>query len=223
MDSITETEQPKPERIVKLGEEFQPFDPSYVTVEVDKNITDNVNKFRSLIQLDLGDKKIPFMIYTSPSLVSWGKSITPFNTELGYQIDSQDLNLEDRTQKYKRLMGKMTEKMYYQEAPLYLEIESEVQISEARDLDLLSRLRAYFLFPGSRVEGKPEESLSKSPRIHINNFYPIETGPLPENKRLWRILDEGFFLFLPSDPEKLAQIRARFVLAPEEPNEGGEN
>lgn len=64
MDNITETEQPKAERIVKLGEEFQPFDPEYTNQLISQM---GVNVYDSSILLNIKDAlRIPFNIELIP-------------------------------------------------------------------------------------------------------------------------------------------------------------
>ena len=82
-------------------------------------------------------------------------------------------------------------------------------------LDLLRRLRNLVSFPESRFEARPDETMLNKGEIHFVDYYPTDSGPLPTTENNSDVR-EGFSLYLPSDPEKLAQIRARFVLAPEE-------
>lgn len=250
MDNIPEKEQPKPERVVSLGEEFQPFDPRYLKREYRREIP---REFRSEIVLNTENGlKIHIDINTYGLKRIKGRAITPFEPELGYQIDSEDLKLESRLAKIERLKTQLEQDIDFVKAPLLLSIYmsdsdytllyewglNKEQIAEYRKEipKLLRKLRILISFPTSRFEARANENQ----HLNITDwslFYPIDSGPLPTSEPpipLARkleipeigesfpfILDigEGFSLFLPSDLQKLAQIRARFVLAEEKPEE----
>lgn len=240
MDNIPEREQPKPERIVSLGEDFSLFDPEYTILSRSQN---EVTIFKSPIKLNLENNlQTPLNIHALTSPTYKGESITPFDPELGYQIDSEDLKLETRVQKMKRLHDVLNRKIDFSKAPLYLAIykydfdstyrlnlneESKRDSVVAENLfsqemfDLLKRLRALVSFPEGKGAFEAKSSLKELEHgsIMFDNFYPIDSGPLPTPAEDAGIIREGFNLFLPSDPGKLSQIKARFVLAEEQPEE----
>ena len=237
------TEQPKPERTVSLGEEFHPFDPKYTVYRPEIRGSYEEIPIKSPIQLNLEGTNFPLEIEASSHsdrlFNNWGMCITPFDPELGYQIDSDDLNLATRRKKLKRLGDKLLETINSEKAPYLFQMSAiernlnKVGLNKKRaedtyeyefpkdTIDLLRRLRLHVFFPKLRFEGKIDELFIKDGSIHFFDFYPADTGPLPVGDEEidvegWLIRD-GLFLALPSDPEKLAQIRARFVLVEEQP------
>jgi len=231
MDNIIEQEQPKQERLITLGEEFSLFDPKYTNEDFNPNL--NVDQFRSQIKLNVEEVNIPITNYAVPSRSPKGQSITPFNPELGYQIDSEDLTLESRIAKMRRLDKELRQNIDFAKAPLNIDILSpnyalhELGLnrknqmagytSSQKMLDLSRRLRVVVIFPKSRFEAFPWETSLFLGEVQFRLFYPIDSGPLPISKT-YSISgpQEGFSLYVPSDQEKLAQIRAKFVLADEQ-------
>jgi len=231
MDNIPEREQPKPEREISLGQDFSLFDPKHTIKSRSQN---EVTIFKSPIRLNLENNlETPLNIHASTSPTYKGESITPFDPELGYQIDSEDLKLETRIQKMKRLHDTLNRKIDFSKAPLYLAIykhefdstyrlglneESKRNSVLAGNLfpqemfDLLKRLRVLVSFPEGKGAFEAKSSLRELGHgsISFDNFYPVDSGPLPvDNDLRLGVLHEGFLLVLPSDPEKLAQIKAR--------------
>ena len=244
MDNIPEREQPKPERVIQLNQEFHPFDPKYT---VDRKPyfprSPQSQSIESSIQLNLEGANFPLRIeasnYSNPLFNHWGQVMTPFDPELGYQIDYDDLNLATRREKINRLGApKLFETIDPKKAPYLFEMFTigkhlnEVGLNKKRGVDkfefpkdtkdLLRKLRLHVFFPKLKFEGKISEYDIENGWINFSHFYPADSGPLAEGKyedigdEEW-FTQESLFLFLPSDPEKLAQIRARFVLVEEEP------
>ncbi len=228
MDNMQERKelQSKSERVIALGEEFQPFDPKYATPNI-------IYHDKPSIQLKIDDNlKIPIRISAYICHAQKINSITPFEPELGYIIDSEDLNLESRLVKIRRLDKELRQDIDFGKAPLNLSIGSggsmlnELGLNREgllygyefsqEMLDLFKRLRILIFFPESRFEARPKLDRGE---ISFQDYYPIDARPLPIPET-YSTLDprEGFSLLLPSDPEKLAQIRARFVMV-EEPEE----
>lgn len=236
MNNIAETKenQPKPIREIQIGQDFHPFDPAYTT----QNISGLGHKqSKSSIVLNIeSNLKIPININTYASRTQKGHAITPFDPALGYQIDSEDLELERRLAKTKRLEDELRQNIDFAKAPLHISVWSdgdllhELGLNKKHKLsgyqfsqemsDLLRRLRLLVYFPKSKFEAKPWETSLDLGGIYFREFYPIDSGPLPTSKTYRGSgPQEGFSLFLPSDPEKLAQIRARFVMVEEQPQE----
>lgn len=85
------------------------------------------------------------------------------------------------------------------------------------NLELLRELRVLVRFGGREsFEARPWEMQLENGSLEFIHFYPQETGPLPAEGHSVTQLNEGFFLYLPNDFEKLKQIRVMFVLAPKE-------
>ena len=180
----------------------------------------------SHIILNLEDNlEIPFDIYAIPSRTNKANAITPFNQQLGYQIDPDDLNIDMRVIKHESLVKK-GDHIDFSKAPNYIEFRNlfsniNVPISQTM-LNLFKTIRLYAFFPTSKYESKPNErllkTLSELKGLLFNSFYPVDVVPLPKgNIPPSLILHEGLNLYVPSDPEKLSQIRATFVLAEEQP------
>lgn len=224
MDNISEREQPKPERVIHLGEEFHPFDPKY-TIDVKptdiKPTSIKQTGIKSSIQLNLEGKNFPIKITAikdkrNEFFNEWGNVMTPFDPGLGYQIDSDDLlSFETRRQKTIRLKPKLTEHIDSEKTPYFFRINSRRTVKDTTDL--LRRLRLHVFFPELRFEAAIPKSLIEGGPIieggHIIEdsplfymFYPADTGPLPEaghtelNDQM-PFLREGFLLYVPSDPK----------------------
>lgn len=157
-------------------------------------------------------------------------SIAPFDPELGYQIDSEDMNTDSRIQKHLRLYhdAKPRNSIDKQKAPYFLHVWSgstrkllsKRNVSQ-ESIALLNRLRILIIFPRSSFEARSQYRDEDDP-IEFRDYYPVDSGPIPtpfpysrEHITFDHVIREGFFLKLPSDPEKLAQIRAKFALVDE--------
>ena len=236
MDNIPEREQPKQERVISLGQDFYPFDPEYTNQWISPM---EVKVYDSSISLNLTDTlRIPLIIEANSSKTPKGNCITPFDPDIGYRIDSEDLELDSRLRKTERLKDELDKIIDFSKAPVYLGIqaddttlnelglneEAEVRYKFSEDmLTLLTRLRVLVFFPTGLYMASPWKTTLGFGELDFNYFYPADTGPLPIESDDDLGLDEGFSLFLPSDPGKLAQIRARFVLAEEQPDENPNN
>ena len=222
MDNIPEREQPKQERIVSLGEEFKPFQLDRTEIIKRKIGYD----FNSLLKLNIKDGlqfDFRFLSMSDRGLKAMG--ITPFDPELGYQIDSDDLTLDTRIKKFRNLMD-TGDYIDFSKASnvivvMHLLSRDDIPISHSM-LDLLKKLRLYVFFPTSRYESKYWDNYlepstdAKGP--WLSHFYPLDTGPLPTDI-IQPYMNSGLKLYVPADLEKLSQIRARFVLAEEQPEE----
>ena len=250
MDSTPEQEQPKKERVIKLGEEFQLFDPKYGIKKIlGTTIADTpYYYYKNSVHLNISeDIKLPFSLTAMQlkrGMRRWF-SVTPFTPEAGYNIDQDDLRLETRIKKMNDPTNKLEKIINTENAALSLNVHIEGALLHKlgfnqlhkdawppmpyyqfypETIDLFRKLRLIVSFPASRFEGKPEEPSLNVGSLFFFNFYPLDSGPLPTTPALEESgrMYEGFLLCTPDDPEKLAQIRGRFVFAPEEPNEGGE-
>lgn len=165
--------------------------------------------------------------------------LTPFDSHVSYHITSEDLNLESRLNKIRTLHKELQEKVDFSKAPLNLDVgdatelldPKEYEFSEfsVQDLDLLRRLRMLLICPKGSFEARISQRSLESPQyygIHFEEFYPVDSGPLPaiykpEETYKYGVgfTGEGFLILLPSDPEKLAQIRAKFVMVDKQSTE----
>lgn len=227
-DNTKKEQQIKPVRIIELGQEFMPFDPDagsngdHIKLKID-----NME-----IALSIHKPKISGLLY---------HALTPFDPELGYQITTEDLTLESRMKKLQEIEEKLPEdyvKKINEKAPLGLRIANTIYGFDSRtDLDsdqilALKKINLQIRVGGMRLEGKNQKDAGF---FEYNSFYPFDTGPLPTDptqnrysNRITRAMtSEGLPLLLPEDPKKLEQIRMKFALAPEEPEQmqkrGGEN
>ena len=149
-----------------------------------------------------------------------GLSITPFNPEIGYQIDSEDLNQESRRKKTLRQLEELEKLIDYDQAFVL-----SIECLDLEEKTLYEKLRVLVRFPSGFYEAKSntfyDDNTGKPVAVAFGQFYPVDAGPLPgvflESDRVllgrkW----SGFWIYLPNDLEKLKQIRMQFVLAPEE-------
>lgn len=101
-------------RIIALNQEFHPFDS--IESKVKKlGVGDlGLSAFGSHVILDIEDDnlKVPINMSVAASRAIKRNSITPFNRELGYQIDSEDLKLESRIKKSHRLERERVKRKY---------------------------------------------------------------------------------------------------------------
>ena len=231
MDSTPEREQPKPERVIALGEDFYLFDPEYTNQPISPM---EVKVYESSILLNIQDAlRIPLNIGTHSGRTSKGYCITPFDPETDHRINSEDLELDSRQLKMGRLKIELGKTINFSKDPVNLDTQAydtalnELGFNEEDEagykfseemLDLLNRLRVLVSFPKGLYVARPWKTSLSLGNIDFHFFYPADAEPLPI-KSYYFLLYEGFPLLLPSDPEKLSQIRARFALVEEQPQE----
>lgn len=198
---------------VTLNKEFKLFDPRFTILDHKQEMFGG-KKYVS--QRALRRDKIPdlkFDAENNPAHLEKILAFTPFNPEEGYQLDERDMKKEERN---KKIIDFDTRKYIGQRfANSYLTVEShgiDPNLHEA-----LSLLRLQLFPPGLSFEGKPREDYLEKGAFIFTHFYPLDTGELPGRIKTNRYsLREGLILAVPSDLEKLEQIRARFVFAPKQ-------
>ena len=125
MDNIPEREQPKPERIIKLGQEFQPFDRQYT---IDRPQAGEFNKSKIILNIeDLLQIPLDISIVSDSDIGTRLDSITPFDPKMGYQIDPEDLNFDSRIEKFLRFYHDSTKQnnsIDKKKAPFFLHVWS---------------------------------------------------------------------------------------------------
>lgn len=220
MDNIPEREQPKPE-VVKPGQNFQLFKPENLVLTFYSNM--QRRGFASSVNLDLFSGSVPIsfdidLTYGS-ILPSW---ITPFNPDTGYQITNEDSDPKSRYAKLSRLSPTPRLKNGF-----HLSFSSKDKLSKDENaLKELQRLRVYLFFPSGSYESQPAGDISEINALEFSHFYPLDTGPLPQLPEEEIIVGRirpykghiiGLLEDLPDDMSKLSQIRARFVMADEQP------
>jgi len=230
MDNIPEREQSKSERVISLGEKFQPFDPRYLTK----------NRFDSSIILNMGNRfKIPFkidaiFIYEENYR---GNVLLPFGPEEeSYPINSEDFDYDMRLKKLERMSEELDKFIDRDKNPIDFLLNArdyelnKLGLNEKHGaeylpslemLDLFKGLRFILDAPKARLEARPNSHFLKEGDVNFMTFYPVDSGPLADTPR-YEDREGGLVLSLPSDPEKLAQIWAKFVLAEEEPREANQ-
>ena len=213
--------EPKQERIISLNQEFHPFDPTYT--EEKKIYRNSPPRILTNIILDLGAFKLSLKIDADPEDdLPKTNTITPFNPDDGYMITNEDFDLEKRKQKKVPLIDPVTgfaEVIDFLKNPFCLNIDTpgyDLERSGSVSPELLSILERLKV-QVSVGQGNFESRYFVHELLFFDNFYPHDTGPLPEDMDSG--LEEGFNLALPNDPEKLATIRMKFVLAEDPPEE----
>ncbi len=200
------------ERIVSLGQEFLMFDPRFTKGEFNERLS--VEQFKGgKISLDTTGvlSQVQFSLNSFPSRTDKRVSITPFDREIGYTITEEDFKLEDRLIKHESINGKIDDRR----APLHLEIgvteAGKIRLPQ-EILSAAKELKVQLQFPnGLMFEAQPDELWLSNGEIAFRSFYPLDTGPLPYDRKrnLW--MTEGLYLFVPSDKELLGQIKVKIV------------
>lgn len=231
MNESSEQENQK-ERVVRLNEEFLFFDPN--TTRKEFNQGSKVNQFfGSIITLDteglLPQFKVDFNAF--PSRTDKVNAITPFDPDEGYRISNEDLNLETRIKKLQEMKAELSQQVDFAKAPLHLEVQNSavsrdfgkgyLDRFDSETLRQLSQLRVQVRFPnGLEFEASPDLTSLILGQLKFKKFYPVDTGPLPAPKddieQLMTKMQEGFGLYVPSDKDKLTQIKAKILLTQEE-------
>lgn len=229
-----ESQQPE-RRVINLGQEFHPFDPSESTVKIIE--TTMGYGFKSKIDLEIGEYpnlKIPINIKAKDRdyLATKEQGVTPFNPELGYIIDNKDYSLEERQLKMQSLREK-DQLIDSEEAPFELDIKAdddllrEYGFTKKKSLfrnefkiDILHILRKIIVqvkFMGEDCfEARPYDPyLATMARLFFDEFYPQKTGRFPTRDFTSDpdLQKEGVFIYLPRDRTRLKQIRIKFEWA----------
>lgn len=207
MDNKTEQKGQRVEpEVVRPGQEFQLFNPEKKSIVLDN--------FEVLLPLELYTSGFPFNL--------WSKAeINPFNPSEGYIVTKADLRIETRAAKVRKALEAKEPKLN----TVYLSVSSANVTSRTKEeMEVLDKLRLQLFFPnGSSFEGKPTLSVAhgkweQEEFVTFDIFYPLDTGPLPNQDYLQGIqpaILEGHQIFVPKN--KLSEIRAKFVLAEEKP------
>lgn len=233
-----EIEQSKSIRTILLGQGFNPFDPNRIQQYFLKSM---VGQIRSPpISLDIGnDVLIPIKIgaYSTTSSTTLTKkidSLTPFTPEIGYQIDSRDLELSERINKIREVEIGWSKSLDPSKASFILGIRAEAKdlnvlgLNEKstpirglerykfskETLGLISRLRVRVFFPQGKYEAGPWELLLNNGEIDFRLYYPADSTPLATGSDRSELY-EGFPIVLPPNLKDLEEIWARFALVDE--------
>jgi len=171
-------------------------------------------------------------ITAAPYIMERAAVITPFDRNLGYPLDAEDLSLRSRKAKMSRMkpeLAQSIEGLYLfvfaadEDQPFHGMMQS-FMLEEARfptpgNTSLLHHLYLTLTFPnGSSFTAR---ALPDAGRLGMlfNTFFPSDTGPLPvENTASTKQavkLEEGLKLLLPFQLELLQSIQAAFLFLPE--------
>lgn len=157
--------------------------------------------------------------------------LTPFDPKSGYQINSQDFNIAHRIDKVRRAISKQVrrEQQYRNvDVPLKLFAPASTEFPFKLPLNMIEALKMQVFFGEKSFEAAvgPGITAASGYTFYFDVFYPTDKGPLSTTNKGDRLdtledtglgLREGLYIFLPSDSEKLSQIRAKFVLAEQDP------
>lgn len=228
---------PPVRRIIYLDQLFSPFNPGENLVKRQKHYPFDI--ITTNIDLVLGSSlKFPIDIQLALDLADSRISvITPFNPELGYIVDSEDLEIEARKAKVKRItrewVMKGKEEVDFAKAPFRLSVETESNFTlkgthaiplAQETVDLLAKISLLVqLEEGGSFEARAWEPVLSSGSLWFKEFYPQDGPPLPVENERFSDINEGFSLYLPDDPEKLKQVRMQFVLVEEQPQDVRKN
>lgn len=227
-ESFQDRDPKEPPHVEKigLGEEFKIFDPALTVVQSYEG--GRIRFFNSSRLLELPDMlySVKLDFRSGNTYNQRGIEITPFDPELGYVITAEDLNLESRKKKIDREMGRKkisTLCIIHPQRTLDLTTRPNVigkdgirhYNSLPENFPTLSLLRFQVSFPDVYLESRYCHDKSGG---SFDRFYPHDTGELPDVGLLIGLYNQatyGHRLILPNDPNKLAQIKGRFVLARE--------
>lgn len=179
-----------------------------------------------------------------------GLGIVPFRPQLGYTITREDFDLETRRQKLLESIAKYDGFGIDSEAPMHLDVDLQTRdliragIASGLDLNrvsysywnsphhlryaqgmqgLLRRIRLQVSANGSyetKVFSAPDKPY---PTQYIDEFYPLDTGPLPGNDGATFSMEDdgsdlmvgtGHPLYFKDEDAEIFSIGMKFVLAP---------
>lgn len=218
--SITpEREKLQPE-VVALNQEFYAFDPRRTIQTLYGKL--GFYEFKREIILETG--VLPHLpIELSASIdteVPKSQTLTPFNPESGYTITQEDFSLETRRKKINDIGERELNEEEFAKAPLLITAECDEEKFKKAKLyyrpyelslkveNVLRRLRLLLIFPNGSLEGKSDTS---DGILFFIEFYPIDDPPIPTGGE-YPLNTAGFLVHVPSNIEKLSQIRAKFIL-----------
>lgn len=198
----------KPIREVNVGKEFRVFSLEH----------------SSVILLNMDTFKIPLGIFKREERYHTGTVILPFlypeqQYDMSYDNISGGILLRARQpqillsiESHQRDLDKLglikKDPSYFYER---YKFDQEV-------FDILKTLRLQLAFPKAVFEAKPTQKLLEYGQLSLQEFHPAEAGFLfADNTSLpgYRLSDP--WLSLPDNPQKLQQIKAKFVLVDEQP------
>lgn len=228
--------EPSNQEIIHLNQVFNLFEPELTSSSIQEMFHLNTEMYRSKRTLNTREllPNFPIEVVTIPSKGRKGSVITPFNPELGYQIDNNDFNIDARLKKHRDNKTTFDEFVDFSQASLWLQIrkaEENVLIKPVKRFSfnmehksreykpeykpILGKMRLQVFFPNLSFEAAPYLGVKDGyPELNFHRFYPLDTGPLvPKELTDFSsfMLSEGLEILVPSDKEKLAQIRGRFV------------
>jgi hypothetical protein len=208
-------------------------------------ILEEYDAFSSQVTLDLssltleGEAPIPpIVLYISatPHIAVWtvGDAIAPFTPKKARHIDHRDLDAVTRAQKDDELQIQLpqdTDTLLHLIIATHpdefkkLSMVTDTEFTDSKQiypsaLAVLKALRLQLFFPEfDGLETMAERwSLDYATGVDFMDFYPFDTGPLPQ-KESWYA--PGYRIVLPTNPlhslektglEKVQQIKARFRL-----------
>lgn len=193
----------------RLGQEFNLFDPKYVTSLFD---AENIVRGERMLKGFSYDVKIWSFIGDCSDA---GKGFTPFSPQLGMRLTQNGLTdgegvLESVSLGVDSITGESITVERFPEAPYALFVSVHTPGYKKVESTLLEEgffdLHLQIFFPGNM--GTFESSRAPKNQVknsYDRNFYPVETGPIGATEC------EGLPILLPADLEKLLQIKARFV------------
>ena len=243
MGNVRELES-RQERVIFLNQEFHPFEgqkrisheilqvPSYKT-----NILLTCTPLEIPIEIAIWQIQ-PSKPYSENEVLRFPNWVTPFEPKEGYSISIEDYSIEERVRKLKLAYKSLENNaLYFSERPFLLGIFSEEGKLSRHKVTTpapwgrgghifpkdtpLKRLKMQIKANGCYFETTLDTYDFISGSFHNSTgFYPMDGGPLPKDFNLdYSPVDhEGVSLAFSDDPEKLASIKMKFVLA-KDPNE----
>lgn len=211
METGKDVEPKQPERVISIGEEFSPFDPKYTHKERGPSVNEFISKITLKTTPEDGDISFDIAAWEDGNAKDDTKDdvITPFDPKEGYPVSSKK-SPSDR---------ELRKKINFRKAPLTFGITEDVSETSQIDRESLSGfLKVVLTFPNQEpFEGRPQGVMKNA--IDFDEFYPVSTiEPSVIDDELAFRLHE-YKIRLPSDLNKLSQMRAKFVRAEKQPKE----
>jgi hypothetical protein len=172
---------------------------------------------------------LPITFSALPTWKDRTQAFAPFAPALGYHITVEDFDPTTRAEKLAAMVAAGMSDIPGNSLELGAGIPKEEAIRlglqephptldctryTPEAFEVLAALRFQLFFPGGiGLEAAPDpHQLAVGEVSFMDGFYPFDFGPLPIPRGYRHLLSEGLQVAVPSEPNVLQQIKARFVL-----------
>lgn len=240
MDSSSEHRENQPQKleIVKLGEEFQLFNPNRTEV-TDEGVSDKglSNRTIGLKAGELPTLNFVFRLRPHYGVEPIASRFYPFDPEKGYKVTNEDYDPRKRAIKASRIFRDYVKEEYATPKKTYgqryLDFWASLYVSDPslrlypNDKERfnfkpeiqkkIEKLRLHLFFPNLSFEGKPDPEYMKKGIPLFDIFYPLDSPPLPTSPSLreewYSSPHEGLSVSFPmNNPEYSQSVNGMFVM-----------